>query len=96
MADPDDARIAAGLERHMLESWEAKLSFVAAALVGAEQIADTMDAELGKEINRVCLRALGIRRNVRAKLREMDRSPGHRTAEPARVGGAVTSAARRR
>lgn len=88
MADPDDERIAAGLERHMLESWEAKLSFVAAALVGAEQIAGTMDAELGREISRVCLRALGIRRNVRVRLREMDR--------PATAGSSVAGQAGKR
>jgi hypothetical protein len=70
---PDPARAAflAEMDRFELRSQENRLSFVAAALMGAEQIASGIDAELGKAISVVALRVLSVRNRTRERLREL-------------------------
>jgi hypothetical protein len=69
--DPARAAFLAEMERFELRSQENRLSFVAAALMGAEQIATAIDAELGKAISVVVLRALAVRNRTREQLREL-------------------------
>jgi hypothetical protein len=74
---PDPARAAflAEMDRFELRSQENRLSFVAAALIGAEQIASGIDTELGKAISVVVLRALAVRNRTRDRLREITAPP---------------------
>jgi hypothetical protein len=69
--DPARAAFHAEMERFELRSQENRLSFVAAALMGAEQIAAAIDAELGKAISVVVLRALAVRNRTRQQLRDL-------------------------
>ena len=69
--DPARAAFLAEMERFELRSQESRLSFVAAALMGAEQIASAIDAELGKAISVVVLRALAVRNRTREQLRDL-------------------------
>ena len=70
-----EARVEAALFRFELESREAKLSFVAAALAGAELTATAVDDGLGKAIGKVCLEVLAMRMWVRQELRGIE-APG--------------------
>jgi hypothetical protein len=101
---PDPARAAfqAEMERFELRSQENRLSFVAGALMGAEQIASAIDAELAKAISVVILRALAVRNRTRQQLRaltqpeaaELKGTPDENTS-PSPAAGRVRRGTRR-
>ena len=68
------------LARYELQGLDSKLSFIAAALIGAEEIARTLDLDDGRElprgINAVMHEALRLRRGVREQLRAFDDKVG--------------------
>ncbi len=86
-----DTRVEAALLRFEMESREAKLSFVAAALAGAELTATTVDDNLGRAIGKVCLEVLAMRLGVRQELRRLavDGSPQPTREAPRRMGESV-------
>ena len=59
---------------------DSKLSFIAAALIGAEEIARTLDRDDGRDlaagVNAVMHEALRLRRGVREELRAFDDEVG--------------------
>ena len=100
--DPARASFLAEMERFELRSHDNRLSFVAAALMGAEQIASAIDAELGKAISVIVLRALAVRNRTRQQLRDLtptesatQKGAPHETKRSRPAAGRVRSGTRR-
>ena len=84
----DVAQLVDVATREELRAWESKLAFVAAALAGAEWMAERVDSGLAGDVGAVCLEALALRQRVRDRLAELDRCAAAPTARARRLGQA--------